>query len=157
MIRYDPFTTASGDLRMPARQNLVGPSGIITFPVATGLLLAATGFAVWTGLSVWGGTGQEFFRLREAWDTRAYFAIGVPIMVIAVTAAAFHAPERIWRWPLWLVGGHQVGVLFVGLGMQSGLSLLILTLLIAVLLAAFFTVPALIGSVLARRVGARAH
>ena len=80
-----------------------------------------------------------------------------PAMMIAVTAAAFHVPERIWRWPLWLVAGHQAGVLFVGLGMQSGLSLFILTLLIAVLLAAFFAVPALIGSLLARRVGARAY
>ena len=142
---------------MPHRQNLVGPSGIVTLSLATGLMLAATGFVVWTGLSIWGGMGEEMFRLREAWDTRAYFGIGVPIMVIAVTAAAFHVPERIWRWPLWLVAGHQAGVLFVGLGMQSGLSLIILTLMIAVLLAAFFTVPALFGSILARRIGARAY
>jgi len=142
---------------MRERQNLVGPSGIVTFSLATGLVLAATGFVVWTGLSVWGGMGEEIFRLREAWDTPAYFVVGVPAMMIAVTAAAFHVPERIWRWPLWLVAGHQSGVLFVGLGMQSGLSLIILTMLIAVLLAAFFSVPALIGSVLARRVGARAY
>ena len=142
---------------MRERRNLVGPSGIINFSLATGLVLAATGFVVWTGLSFWGGVGDEIFRLREAWDTRAYFVVGVPAMMIAVTAAAFHVPERIWRWPIWLVGGHQVGVLFVGLGMQSGLSLVILTLLIAVLLAAFFTVPALFGSILARRIGARAY
>jgi hypothetical protein len=142
---------------MHQRQNLVGPSGFVTLSVATGLVLAATGFVVWTGLSIWGGLGQEIFVLRDAWDTRAYFVVGVPAMVIAVAAAAFHVPERIWRWPLWMVSGHQAGVLFVGLGMQTGLSLVVLTLMIAGLLAAFFAVPALIGSLLARRIGVRAY
>lgn len=141
---------------MRQRQNLAGPSGTATLSLATGLVLAATGFLVWTGLSVWGGLGEEIFRLREAWDTRAYFVVGMPMMAMAVAAAAFHVPERTWRWPLWMVAGHQAGVLIVGLGMQSGLSLVILTLILAGLLAAFFAVPALIGSLLARHVGERA-
>jgi hypothetical protein len=120
-------------------------------------LLAATGLLVWTGLSVWGGMGEEAFRLREAWDTQAYFVLGVPVMALAVAIAAYRVPERIWRWPLWLVAGHQAGVLIVGLGMQSGLSLIILTMMLAVLLAVFFAVPAVAGSLLARRIGERAY
>ncbi len=127
-------------------------------PAATGLLLAATGLTVWTGISIWGGmSGQDAaFRLREAWDTQAYFYFGMPVMAIAVAIAAYYMPRRIWRWPLWLVTGHQIGVLLVGLGMQSGLSLVILTLMLAILLAVFFSIPALVGSMLARRVTQRA-
>jgi hypothetical protein len=73
-----------------------------------------------------------------------------------VAFAAFVRPRRAWRWPLWLVGGHQAGVLLVGLGMQSALSVIILTMIIAVLLAAFFTIPAMLGSFAARMVTQRA-
>ncbi len=119
---------------------------------ALGILLAAAGLAVWTGLSVWGGLGHaEGFKLREAWDTSAYLFVGLPIMALAVGLAAFHIPDRPWRWPLCLVAGHQAGVMLVGIGMQSGLSLFILALALAVLLAAFFAVPALVGSSVARR------
>lgn len=128
------------------------------YPLTTGLLLAATGLVVWTGLSAWGGLADpEEYRLREAWDTQAYFAVGLPVLALAVAMASFYIPERIWRWPLWLVAGHQAGVLLVGIGMQSGLSLFLLTLIIGLLLAAVFAVPALLGSLLARRVIARAY
>jgi len=141
----------------------VGSTGDIgrlaTSPAGIGFLLAATGLIVWTGLSIWGGLGsaEGGLRLREAWDTSAYFTIGIPIMALAVAAASFVRPRRIWRWPLWLVGGHQLGVLLVGLGMQSGLSLILLTLILAVLLAAFFAIPAAIGSMAARRLMQRAY
>ena len=131
---------------------------LATSPAGIGILLAATGLLVWTGLSIWGGVGSpEGFRLREAWDTNAYFAIGIPIMALAVAAASFVRPRRIWRWPLWLVAGHQLGVLLIGLGMQSGLSLILLTLILAILLAAFFAIPAVIGSIAARRLMQRAY
>ena len=127
-------------------------------PRACGILLAATGFSVWTGLSVWGGVGSpDGFRLREAWDTTAYFSSALPMMALAVAAASFVQPRRVWRWPLWLVAGHQLGVLLVGLGMQSGLSLILLTLMLAILLATFFAIPALIGSMAARRFMQRAY
>lgn len=128
-----------------------------TSSATTGISLAATGLAVWIGLSVWAGTsGDDGFRLREAWDSEAYFVLGVPLMALAVAFAAYAAPERIWRWPLWLVGGHQIGVLLVGLGMQSGLSLVLLTLILAVLLTTAFAVPAFIGGLVARRMTERA-
>jgi hypothetical protein len=133
-----------------------GARSLAASPTARGLVLAAVGLAVWTGLSLWGGAagGEDGLGLREAWDTPAYFYAGVPVMAVAVAAAAFFMPERVWRWPLWLVGGHQAGVMLVGLGMQSGLSLVILTLMLAVLLAALFAVPALVGSLLAKHMSA---
>lgn len=116
------------------------------------------GLALWTGLSVWGGIGGESgFRLREAWDSAAYFYVGLPIMALAVAIAAYHAPQRIWRWPVWMVAGHQVGVLLVGIGMQSGLSLIILTALLAVLLTAFLLVPAAVAWLVARHMAPRAY
>lgn len=115
-------------------------------------MLAFTGLAVWTLLSILGGLVDEAgFRLREAWDTPAYFYAGIPVMALAVAGAAFIRPRRAWRWPLWLVGGHQAGVLAFGLGMQSGFSLILLTAILAVLLAALFAVPALVGATVARR------
>ncbi len=128
-------------------------------PAGTGILLAGLGLVVWIGLSIWGGfaTSESGFRLREAWDTPAYFYFGLPVMVSAVAVAAFIRPARAWRWPLWLVAGHQLGVLLVGLGMQSGLSLIILTLILAVLQAAFFAIPALLASMAARLLTERAY
>lgn len=127
-------------------------------PAPLGILLALIGFLVWTGLSVWGGIAdsEPGFRLREAWDTSAYLYGGLPLMALSVAVAGFHIPERAWRWPLCLVGGHQAGILLVGLGMQSGLSLVILTLALAILLAGFFAIPALLGSVVARHLTERA-
>lgn len=128
-------------------------------PAALGFLLAATGLAVWTGLSVWSGLAglEGGFRLREAWDTPAYLYVGLPLMALSVGLAAFHIPQRPWRWPLCLVGGHQAGILLIGLGMQSGLSLIILTLVLAILLAALFAIPAVVGSTVARRLAERAY
>ena len=126
---------------------------------APGVLLALLGLATWIGVSAWGGmSGSETgFRLREAWDVSAYFYVGVPIMAGAVAIVAFLKPERAWRWPLWLVGGHQLGVLFIGLGMQSALSLVLLTIILAILLAACFAVPAMVGAMAGRALAERAY
>ena len=116
------------------------------------VILAGTGLFVWTGLSIWAGMGAEpAFRLREAWDSPAYLYFGLPLMAVAAAIAGFRDPSRPWRGPFWLAAGHQAGVLLVGLGMQSGLSLAILTLILAMLLAGFLMLPAFLGSVLARQ------
>jgi hypothetical protein len=94
---------------------------------------------------------QHAFRLREAWTTPAYFALGLPLMAIAVALAAFLIPTRIWRWPLWLVAGHQAGLLLVGVGAQSWPSLIILAVVLALLLVTLFAIPAILGSLVARR------
>ena len=130
-----------------------------TTPTGLAIFVATLGFVMWTALSIIGGlvTAESAFRLREAWDTAAYFYVGIPVMALAVGLAAFIRPQRAWRWPLWLVAGHQTGVLLIGLGMQSGLSLILLTLILAVLLTAFFFVPALIGVMAARWVAEQAY
>jgi hypothetical protein len=127
--------------------------------VGPGALLALFGLAAWIGLSVLAGlSGAEMgFRLREAWDISAYFYVGIPIMAAAVAVVAFLRPERAWRWPLWLVAGHQLGMLIVGVGMQSALSLVLLTIILAILLAAFFAVPATVGAMAARAMAERAY
>ena len=138
---------------------LEGFTQFASTPLGLGLLVAGLGLVMWTALSVFGGlaSDESAFRLREAWDTAAYFYFGIPAMALAVGVAAFMRPEQAWRWPLWLVAGHQTGVLLVGLGMQSGLSLILLTLILAVLLTAFFFVPALIGAMAARWLAEQAY
>lgn len=127
-------------------------------PTLTGLALAATGLTTWIGFSAWAGrTGLEGFRIGEAWDTTGYFLLGLPFMALAVAAAAFFLPRQALRWPLWLVGGHQFGVLIGGLGMQSGLSRLILAVALAALLAVMFAVPAVLASSFSRRFNERAY
>src|SRR3712207_5409978 len=86
-----------------------------------GPALAILGLSVWMGLSVWSGIepdgpGSHF---DGAWNTPAYFLVGVPLMAVAVAVAGFHWPHRCWRWAVWLVAGHQCGVIAGGLGMQS--------------------------------------
>ena len=128
-------------------------------PLALGFGLAVAGFLIWIALSLVVGFGAsaEGFRLREAWDTEAYFYVGVPVMSLVVGVAGFLNPERVWRWALWLAAGHQTGVLVLGLGMQSGLSLIILTLALGSLLAVVFALPALAGAEAARRIGERVY
>ncbi|MGH6925446.1 MAG: hypothetical protein ACRED5_17090 [Propylenella sp.] len=131
----------------------------MTSDTGIGVVLATIGLVTWIGLSVWGGlaASELGFRLREAWDIPTYFYVGLPVMAAAVAIAAFVSPERLWRWPLWLVGGHQLGVMLVGLGMQSTPSLLMLTIILAILLAAFFAIPAMLGAMAARALAQRAY
>ncbi len=123
-----------------------------------GILLAASGLVTWVSLAVWGGLETDgAFYLREAWDLPAYLYVGLPVMALAVGIAAFLRPERPWRWPLWLVAGHQLGMLVTGVGMQSLPSLLLLTIILAVLLVVGFTIPAMLGAMAARAMEERAY
>ena len=135
---------------MRVRPHHTSLSSLLAAPLVTGPALACIGLSVWTGLSAMSG-------VQEAWEMPVYFYVGLPIMMAAVSVASFYMPRRIWRWPLWLVGGHQAGVLVVGLGMQSGLSLVILLMVLAIMLASLLSVPALIGCMVARRASQRAY
>lgn len=128
-------------------------------PAGTGILLAALGLAIWVGLSVASGFGgdEPGFRMREAWDTSAYFYVGAPLMALSMMAAGLLRPQRAWRWPLWLVAGHQIGVMLVGLGMQSVPSLLLLTIMLGVMLTALLSIPALAGATIGRMLAERAY
>jgi hypothetical protein len=135
---------------MSARPNQTDMTSLLAAPLVIGPALALIGLSVWTGLSAFSG-------FQEAWEMPVYFYVGLPVMMAAVSVASFYMPRRIWRWPLWLVGGHQAGVFLVGLGMQSGLSLIILLVVLAVLLAALLSIPAFVGALMARRVTQRAY
>lgn len=136
-----------------------GPRRPASGPFKTAIVLGGFGFGVWIALSIMGGLNSDeaTFRVREAWDTAAYFYFGLPLMALAVAVAGFIKPNGIWRWPIALVVGHQIGVLALGLGMQSGLSLILLTLILAILLAALFFIPAAIGATAARWLARQAY
>jgi hypothetical protein len=78
----------------------------------TGLLLAAASFAVWAVFSTLplftGGRG-----IREAWDTQSYWLVGVPLLLLSVTAAGFATKEAPWRLALWPIAGHFLAMLIV--------------------------------------------
>jgi len=136
--------------------NTLGGRRLVASPLQTAILLGGFGFGVWIALSIIGGlsSGEGTFRVREAWDTSAYFYFGLPLMAVAVAIAGFIKPNRVWRWPLALVAGHQAGMLVLGLGMQSGLSLILLTMILAILLCVLFAVPAAIGAMASRKLTA---
>jgi hypothetical protein len=81
-------------------------------PLISGLLLATSGFAVWAVFSAlplfMGGRG-----IREAWDTQLYWVIGVPLLLLAVTAAGYVTREAPWKLALWPIAGHFAGMLLV--------------------------------------------
>ena len=123
-----------------------------------GLILAGIGFSTWMGLSAVAGFTAPAPApwLGEAWDTSAYFWAGLPVMTLAVAAASYLRPRRAWRWPAWMVAGHQGAVVIAGIGMQSLVSLMILSLVCAALFGALFAVPAAIGSRASLRLSQRA-
>lgn len=81
-----------------------------------GLALACVAFLVWSLFSVlpW-MTAQpgRAFAIREAWDTDAFWMIGVPVLVLAQGIAGALSRGRLWHQPLWTLGGHFAGVLLV--------------------------------------------
>lgn len=158
MSIYPSSPTAYRGVRMHGVDEFGEDRGFGWATAGPGALLALIGLATWIGVSAWGGlSGPEAdFRLPEAWDVSAYFYVGVPVMAAAVAIVAFLKPERAWRWPLWLVAGHQLGMLIIGVGMQSALSLVLLTVILAILLAAFFAVPAMVGAMAGRAMTERA-
>jgi hypothetical protein len=112
--------------------------------------LAGVGLIVWLGLSILGGFTESGFRLREAWDTALYLYVGLPIMALAVACSAVLHPSRAWRWPIWLVGGHALGVILTGIALRSGPTLLVPTTILGIMLVVLFAIPAYLA------VGARA-
>src|SRR5690554_2585356 len=68
---------------------------------------------------------------NEAWDHGSYYVLGIPLMVIAVFAIAYHFPVKPWRWALSMAGGQMVGALLNG----SSLSLLPLAVIFMVIIS----------------------
>ena len=80
-----------------------------------GPALALLAFGVWAFFSVLPGlmrTGGEF-RIREAWDTGAFWYFGAPLMLCAQVLAGAFARGEVWKQPLWTIGGLFAGILLV--------------------------------------------
>ncbi len=97
---------------------------VLRSPVAA--LLAAEGFAVWAVFSTvpWlsGGAG-----LREAWDSNAFWSLGLPVLMVSLAAAGALSQQSPWRLAAAAVAGHFLGVVLIAKA-GSGFNLLPLTL-----------------------------
>jgi len=96
------------------------------FASSAAALLAAEGFAVWAVFStlplLTGAPG-----IREAWDTNAYWSLGLPVLMLSVAAAGALSAESPWRLAAGAVAGHFLGVLLIAKS-GTGFGLLPLTL-----------------------------
>jgi hypothetical protein len=91
-------------------------------------LLAAEGFAIWAVFST-----LPFFTgrpsIREAWDTNAYWSLGIPVLLLSLAVAGAIGKESPWRLAAAAVAGHFVGV-FAIVPPGNSLGLLPLTLVL---------------------------
>jgi hypothetical protein len=51
---------------------------------------------------------------REAWDSGAYFLIGIPIMCSLISAISYVFPTRAWRWTLSMAVGQSLAIVSGG-------------------------------------------
>ncbi|HEX5340270.1 MAG TPA: hypothetical protein VFX47_05270 [Gammaproteobacteria bacterium] len=51
---------------------------------------------------------------KEAWDSAAYFSIGIPVMCLLIFVISYLFPVRIWRWVLCMAIGQSVAMLLGG-------------------------------------------
>jgi hypothetical protein len=112
----------------------------------------AAGFLVWTILSLAAGQMQGGrFVVREAWDTPAYFSLGLPLLLAGSALAGGLAPVRVWRWPLLAAAGQ---VIAMGLVHPPGTDLAlapVAVVFIGLPLIVVMTLAAVLGAVIARR------
>ena len=121
------------------------------------LTLLIIGFLGWTVFALLPGlegyTAGRPLRIREAWDTTPYFVAGLPVMFIAQAVVAYFDPAKPLRAPLWLLGGHALGIALVHPA-NTSLGLLPLAILfVGVPLYILFVLAAFIGSGIARSLG----
>jgi hypothetical protein len=92
-------------------------------------LLAIEAFAIWAFFSAMPLLSGHA-RIREAWDTSAYWVIGVPLLVLSLGAAGYASEDKPWKLALWTLAGHFLGVLLVSTrGTDFGLLPLALVLI----------------------------
>jgi len=89
------------------------------------VLLTAEGFAVWAVFSTvpWLSGSAGF---REAWDTNAFWSLGLPVLMVSLAAAGALTQQSPWRLAAAAVAGHFLGVVLIAKA-GSGLNLLPLT------------------------------
>ena len=120
-----------------------------------GPALALLAFSVWAFFSVWPGYMRTSgaFRIREAWDTGAFWLYGAPLMVCAQVLAGAFTRGELWKQPLWTIGGLFAGMLLVR---KSGTDFGLLPLALIFVGApsyAVLLVAAAIGRAVGKRMG----
>jgi hypothetical protein len=51
---------------------------------------------------------------KEAWDSGAYFSVGIPIMCMLIFALSYLFPTRVWRWTVSMAAGQSIAILLGG-------------------------------------------
>jgi hypothetical protein len=81
---------------------------------------------------------------REAWDSGAYWTIGLPLAAIAAAVIGYLSVDTTWRWTALIVPG-QVFTMIVSNG-DAGFGLWPLMVVLSSVLSAPFLVAAFVGS-----------
>lgn len=51
---------------------------------------------------------------REAWDSGAYFYVGIPIMCAVIFVIGYRFPDRPWRWVMSMAAGQALALVMAG-------------------------------------------
>jgi hypothetical protein len=104
------------------------------------LIAVALGAAIWIGIATVSGR-------REAWDSGAYFAIGMPAACLLSFVLGVVEPARSWRWGVAPFAGQFLSLLVMeGVG-----NLLPLGVIVFAILSTPAVITARIGAALGTR------
>ena len=51
---------------------------------------------------------------KEAWDSAAYFSVGIPFMCLLIFGISYLYPRRAWRWTLSMAVGQSLAIVSGG-------------------------------------------
>jgi hypothetical protein len=83
-----------------------------TLTAYTRPILALAGFAAWASFAVM-PLFSGHVSMREAWDTSAYWSVGIPLLLAVQMAGGALLRGPCWGEPLWTLGGHFLGVVLL--------------------------------------------
>jgi hypothetical protein len=89
---------------------------------------------------------------REAWDSAAYWTVGLPIVLVASLLLGYASAGHAWLWTVLLIPS-QVAAMMIRSGEVSGLWPLAVVL--SAILSTPFVVAAFVGSLFRRRTSDR--
>jgi hypothetical protein len=105
-------------------------------------IAAGIGFLFWLIFA-------PFSPHMEAWDGPLWWFVTVPVLTITSGVLGYLTPERVWRWPLWIIAGELVAILLTSGGNIGLLPLAVI--LVFLPLGIGFTIVAVIGGLVAHR------
>ncbi|GJL84454.1 MAG: hypothetical protein DHS20C02_02290 [Micavibrio sp.] len=112
--------------------------------MATHIYAAGYGGAIWLIIGLVSGD-------LEAWDSRLYWAVGFPALMIGSAVLGWLFSEKSWRWGAWLGGGQAVMAIITALIKGSGFGLIPLSLILFMALSVPFILLSATGGVLRRK------